>query len=86
MLENSNPPFPSYQTLQQFLIPYDKFLVYAAVNNFKGKNIKAIKEDLLLAVIPQSYVLRSFPDQQHWLIKHKSRQIFTYIYIYKTIK
>jgi len=45
VLENSNPPFPSYQTLQQFLIPYDKgktLLVYVAVNNFKGKNIKAI--------------------------------------------
>jgi hypothetical protein len=62
VLENSNPPFPTYQTLLQFLIPYNKgktLLVYAAVNNFKGKNIKAIKEDSLLTVIPQSYVLSS---------------------------
>jgi hypothetical protein len=64
VLENSNPPFPNYQTLQQFLIPHDKgkgkrLLVYAAVNNFKGKNTKAIMEDGLLTVIPQSYVLSS---------------------------
>jgi hypothetical protein len=44
VLENGNPPFPSYQILQQFLIPYDKgkaLLVYTAVNNFKGKKYKS---------------------------------------------
>jgi hypothetical protein len=57
LLEISNPPLLNYQTLQQFLIPYDKgkmLVVCASVNNFKGENIKAIKEDSLLTVITQS--------------------------------
>jgi hypothetical protein len=62
VLEISNPPFPNYQTLQQFLFPVDQhktLVVYASVNNFKGENIKAIKEDSPLTVITQSYILSS---------------------------
>jgi hypothetical protein len=62
VLEISNPPFPNYQILQQFLIPDDQgktLVVYASVNNFKGENINAIKEDSLLTVITQGYVLSS---------------------------